>query len=321
MFEFKSVTDFIKHYDTEDKCRKALELIRWNGQPACVCCGSTNVYRFKDNRRFKCAEKECRKLFSVTVGTVLENSKLPLTKWFYAMYICLNHKKGISSHQLSRDLGITQKAAWHVLHRIRTMVKAKAPQMLKGTVEADESFFGGKASNKHAKQRRLMFEKGTGYVHKTAVMGLVERGGNVVAFRISEAKGFVMKPHVRRIVDKNAMLVTDGFGGYKDLDKEYQKHIVINHANGIYGFEVYTNGEFVKYHTNTIEGFWSQMKRGVYGIYHQVSPKHLDRYCDEFVFRYNTRKTTNSNRFFIGLKQTEGCRLKYADLIAKVRTS
>ncbi len=319
MFQFKSITEFQRAFDTEDKCRAAFELIRWKGQPACVSCGSLAVYRLPNGKRFGCTD--CRKIFSVLVGTALENTKIPLTKWFYAMYICLNHKKGISSHQLARDLGVTQKTAWHILHRIREIVREKAPQMLQGTVEADETFFGGKASNKHSKERRAMFEKGTGYVHKTPVMGLVERGGNIVAFRIVEAKGEVMKPIVRNVVDKSAMLVTDGFGGYKGLGKEYSKHIVINHANGIYGFEVFEDGKFTKYHTNTIEGFWSQMKRGVYGIYHQVSPKHINRYCDEFVFRYNTRKTTNDVRFFIGLEKAENCRLTYADLIQRVKTA
>lgn len=317
MFEFKSILELQKHYNTDEKCRKALELVRWKGKPACVRCGSLAVYRLPNGKQFGCTD--CRKIFSVTVGTIFENTKIPLTKWFYAMYLCLNHKKGVSSHQLARDLGITQKSAWHVLHRIRELVREKAPVMLKGTVEADESFFGGKSSNWHAPKRRLMFEKGTGYVHKTPVMGLVERGGNIVAFRITEAKGQVMKPIVRDVVDKSAMLVTDGFGGYKGLEKEYYKHIVINHADGIYGFEVFANGEFVKYHTNTIEGFWSQMKRGVYGIYHQVSPKHINRYCDEFVFRYNTRKTTNSNRFFIGLAKAENCRLQYRQLTQRVK--
>lgn len=319
MFKFKNIIEFQKAYDTDEKCRKALELIRWKGQPACVACGSLAVYRLPNGKHFGCTD--CRKIFSVTVGTALENTKIPLTKWFYAMWVCLNYKKGISSHQLARELGITQKSAWHLLHRIREMVREKAPQMLKNTVEADETFFGGKSKNWHSKKRREMFEKGTGYVHKTPVMGLLQRDGNVLAFRIVEAKGEVIKPIVREVVDKSAMLITDGFGGYKGLDKEYHKHIVINHAEGIYGFEVYSDGKFTKFHTNSIEGFWSQMKRGVYGLYHHVTPKHINRYCDEYVFRHNTRKSTNDVRFFIGLAKIENSRLKYSELIQKVRTS
>lgn len=307
---FKNLTDFHKYFIDEETCRKHLEAQRWpEGRIICPFCQSQKIYRFTDGKRFKCAEKTCNKKFTVTVGTIYENSKIPLQKWFLALYIIGSHKKGISSLQLHRDLGITQKSAWFVNHRIREMLTNKAPQLLKGTVQVDEVYIGGREANKHA-SKRTKGQKGRSEDIKTPVIGIVETGGKIAV----SVTPWVSKKNVKALIDKNVQkgstMVTDGFSMYAYLGASNEfTHVIVDHSKG----------EYVKagFHTNGVENFWSLLKRGIIGIYHQVSPKHLQRYCNEFSGRYNTRKINDNERFDLLLKNSEG-RLKYEKLIENI---
>jgi len=211
MKAFKSILEFQQHFDTDEKCREYLEQQRWNGEPCCPFCGSVNIKRFATNNKiFKCKEKECRNKFSVTVGTIYENTKLPLTKWFLATYILSVHSKGISSLQLASWLGITQKSAWHLNHRIREMLTDNDPKLLEGIVELDECYIGGLESNKHAKKRTV---KG-GVGNKTMVFGAIQRGGKVRTTVIAETTQENVNEAIENFVAPESTMVTDEHQAY-----------------------------------------------------------------------------------------------------------
>ena len=306
MTNFKNLKELFDFFKDEETCRNYYEQQRWGGTPACPFCGSLKVYR--TNRGFKCGEKECHKKFTVTVGTIFENSKIGLRTWFAAMYLITAHKKGISSLQLSRDLSITQKTAWFVLHRIREMLQDKKEEPLNDIVEVDETHIGGRMKNKHKSVRKKAHVENKSHTsNKAVVVGLLARN-NKVRVTIYNSQEKTLKGIVKENVHKEAVIVTDSLNAYRGLDKDFAGHEVVNH----------TEDEYVRghWHTNTVEGFFSQLKRSIYGIYHQVSPKHLERYCIETAYRYNTRKIKDNERFEFTVLNAQG-RLKYKDLVKK----
>ncbi len=284
----------------EEACRAYMEQMRWGGKPVCPHCGHSRPYRLKDGKNFRCSAKTCKKDFSVTVGTVFENSKVKLSTWLAALFLLTGHKKGISSHQLARDLGVTQKTGWFILHRLRHIMGDPDPQPLSGVVEVDETYVGGSIPKMSRKRRKKWQE--AGHDNKVPVMGLIERDGRAKLTIIGKN---TFKDVVRENVDNSASVMTDTHIGYVGLSQEYQSHQSVNHSQG-----EYRRGEV---HTNTIEGFFSLFKRTIFGTYHAISPKHLHRYCAESSYRFNFRKVTDADRFTFTLTNLQG-RIKYKDL-------
>lgn len=302
---FKSIIEFQKHFDTDKKCRDYLELYRWNNIPTCPHCKAQNACRFPNGKVFKC--RDCRKKFTVTIGTVMECSKVPLTKWFLAMYVATNHSKGISSLQLAKYINCCQKTTWFLLHRIRAVTERKGSMKLSGIIQADESFFGGKNKNRH-KDKKVENSQGRSYKDKTPVVGMVEDGddGFLITRVVKDTKASTLKPIIKEYVKENAKLYTDEWGGYTGLSKNYD-HEIVKHMEG-----EYVRGKVT---TNRVEGVWSILKRCIYGIYHSVSPKHLQRYCDEITFRYNFRKQTQDVMFCMAICNVNG-RLSWKSLVS-----
>ena len=289
-----------EHFYDADKAREYLEKMRWVNGVACPHCGSLESYHLEakiDSKQpvrsgvYKC--KACRKQFTVTVGTIFEDSHIPLNKWLMAIQLLCSSKKGMSAHQLHRMLGVTYKSAWFMAHRIRyAMTQPPVVGKLKGIVEADETYIGGKAHGK----------RGRGAENKTPVFALVERGGRVRSFKTEKVTAKNLQEKIRENVDKKATVMTDEFLAYKNLDKDFT-HFTVNHGAG-----EYVNGDI---HTNTAEGFFSILKRGINGVYHHVSEQHLDRYLAEFGFRYDNRKIDDAVRCGLAIEQTKGKRLTY----------
>lgn len=309
---FKSLPQLLDYFKEEATCIEYYEQIRWQGEPTCPHCGAEKPYR--TTRGFKCSNNECYKKFTVKVGTIFHNSKIPLRIWFAAIWLATNHKKGISSVQLSIDLNITQKTAWFVLHRIREMLKVKSPQMLgeNNMVEVDEAYVGGKEANKHKSKRRSYTDKalkndGSPFKDKKVVVGLIERGGKVVLKYVPRADKKNMVSFIENHVPKDSTIYSDEASIYKKLHKTY------NHDSVKHSLDVYVIGNV---HTNTIENFWSVLKRGLYGVYHQVSDKHFSRYLDEFSARFNARNLSSNDRFVKFLNDSESV-LSYNRLIKK----
>jgi len=287
--EFKNLIDVVTYFSHAETCVSYLTNLRWpDGAVRCVHCDHDKVYRLNGTRKvFKCAS--CRKQFSAIKGSIFENSPISLQKWFIAIYLITSHKKGISSVQLGKDLGVTQKTAWFLLHRIRYALYADTfnADKLDNVVEVDETFIGGKEGNKHPAKR--VKNDGRGHpTTKVAVVGAVERKGEVRALVVPDTKKETLQPFIMNNIMVNATIVTDEWYAYQDLRKLFT-HETVKHID-----KEYVNGYI---HTNTIENIWSTLKRGIFGIYHTVSREHLQKYIDEYCYRLNTRDITEAERF------------------------
>lgn len=266
-------------FGTDEKCRMALEKLRWPDGVKCPRCQSDKISRAYKRNQFEC--DSCGYHFSVTAGTIFHDSHLPLTKWFAAIYLICESKKGVSANQLKRTLGVAYKTAWYLCHRIRAAVRDADTSLLSGTVEVDETFFGGKAKNMHKKDRERKIT-GRGAANKVMALAIIERGGKV-RFQVKKNRDRVTLHNFikSQIHPDTERVMTDDWPAYDGIADGNTTHETINHSE-----DEYVRGDV---HTNTVEGVFSLFKRSIVGAYHQVSVKHLDRYLDEFEFRFNNR--------------------------------
>lgn len=299
--KFKSIIAVATYFSSDAVCKQTLAEYRWGKEDGtievvCPFCGSKHVYKRGDNKRYIC--HTCGKSFSVTSGTIFHATKLPLTKWFMAMYEIASHKKGISSCQVARDLEIEQHNAWYMMQKIRTLFGFKDAIILDGEVEMDEMYLGGKETNKH-ESKKTEGTQGRSTKTKTPIFGMAERGGDVVIKKVDNTQAKTLMPIIKEFVRENAWVFTDELVSYNGLRKEGYNHDVVFHANK----------EFVRGRafTNTIEGFWGHFKRVVFGTYHFVSKERLQAYIDEQVFRWNTRTWEDGTRFEQMFNRACGC--------------
>lgn len=300
----------IVYFSDAERCLDYAVSRRWPNGVCCPTCGSEQVKFIPTRRLWECKNKHSRKQFSFKVGTIFEDSPITLDKWFVAMWMLANCKNGVSSYEIHRAIGVTQKSAWFMLHRLRLAMQTGSFKKFAGETEADETFVGGKAHNMHAEKRARRIT-GTGGKDKVVVMGILERGGEARAKVVKDRTKRELVGLIRQHVEPGTMLYTDSLPSYKELYREYD-HGVIDHA------VKYVEG---RVHTNGIENFWSLLKRSLKGTYVAVEPFHLDRYLDEQTFRYNNRKDLNDGgRFNLAMTQVEGKRLTFAELTGKTGT-
>jgi transposase-like protein len=296
-----NLLEAVRYFADLDVATEYVARLRWPDGPVCPRCGSVEHSYISTRRIWKC--KACKRQFSVKVGTIFEDSALGLDKWLPAVWLAANSKNGISSHELGRSLGVTQKSAWFMLHRIRLAMQTGSFEKFSGTVEVDETYIGGKARNMHKRIRKQKIT-GSGTKDKTAILGMIERGGLVRARVVGDTTRRTLQGHVREVVAPGASVFTDALKSYSGLDSDYD-HRVVDHA------ECYVDGQV---HTNYMENFWSLLKRGLHGTYISVEPFHLFRYLDERMFTFNLRDLTDLGRFTTVLQACAGRRLTYAEL-------
>lgn len=292
----KNVIDFMTSFPNEESAVRYYEKIRWGDKVVSPFDPKSKVYKCK-NGKYKC--KNTGKYFTYRTGTFFANSKLSMRDWLYAIIMIVNHKNSISSYQLADDLDISQKTAWYMLHRIRTVMSKENHKKLSGEIEVDETFIGGKNINRH-KNKRVPHCQGRSYSDKTPVFGMLERGGRITANVIPLVDGYTLNNEITRNVEIGSIVYTDGWH-YGDLHEYVTRSV--DHGKHFYGTTFVTNdGEVIQITTNRIENAWSILKRTLKGTYIQVSRKHLQKYVDEFVFRYNTRKISKIERFELLLR-------------------
>jgi transposase-like protein len=312
MTEPKSLQEAVLYFSNPDNCIAYLAARRWPNGVTCPTCDSGHVSFSAERRIWQCSSHHPKRQFSIKVGTIYEDSAIPLDKWLTATWMLTNCKNGISSYEIARDLKVTQKTAWFMLHRIRLALQDESFGQLGGNgkhIEVDETFIGAKARNIHVDKRAGKL----GQANKAMVVGVLERGGEVRARVAKDRSAPAVCGIVREHVMAESAVFTDKLLSYKELSDEYA-HEVIDHATG------YVRGQV---HTNGLENFWSLLKRGLHGTYVSVEPFHLFRYIDEQVFRYNNRKTkenpmTDSDRFSLAVSKIIGKRLTFASLTGKV---
>jgi transposase-like protein len=302
----ETLQEAIRHFSDPANCREYIVRRRWPNGVTCPRCGGDKVAFLDKYNRWQCSSPHKNRQFTAKTGTIFEDSPIGLDKWLAAMWLIVNCKNGVSSYEIARDLGLTQKTAWFLDHRIRLSLHSGSFDKLSGEVEVDETFIGGKARNMHATKRRQRIHK-PGPHDKVPVMGMVERGGRVVAFPVATRKKGELQKHVRDQVEAGAAIFSDELPSYDGLQSDY-RHAVIDHA------VEYVRGNV---HTNTMENFWSLLKRGLHGTYVSVEPFHLFRYLDEQAYRYNNRKLTDAERFSITVEGIVGKRVTWDRLTGK----
>jgi transposase-like protein len=303
IFEFKTLTDFTDYFCDEATCVKHFTESRFRDGEYCPHCQHDKIYKCANGKRYQCAK--CKQDFTIKTNTIFGESKLPIRKWYMAVYLLSTTSKGISSVQLAKHLGVTQKTAWFMAHRIRAAKPQGAKQMT-GIVEADETYIGGKAKNMHAKIRKVKIT-GTAGVNKIPILGMKSRGGEIRAQVIESTGAQIIQPIINANVAKGATLYSDEWCAYRNLKG-------INHGVVRHGAKEFVNGDC---HTNGIESFWALFKRGYHGVYHQMSKKHLQRYVNEFTFRFNRRANEMQTVFSnVVTNITESSKLPYKELTA-----
>jgi transposase-like protein len=305
-----TLQDAIRYFSDMDRCVQTLAASRWPDGVKCPTCGNDQLHFLATRRLWECKSKHPKRQFSVKVGTVFEDSPIGLDKWFTAAWMIANCKNGISSYEIARDLGVTQKTAWFMLHRLRLAMQTGTFEKVAGEFEVDESFIGGLARNMHKDKKAKI--TGTGGAGKAIVMGLLDRKTKKIRLRhVSNTQRETLQGVVREYIKGGSYVYSDAWVAYTGLDREYI-HQVIDHA------ETYVKGNV---HTNGIENFWSLLKRGLKGTYVSVEPFHLFRYLDEQAFRFNERKADDSARFLEVMSGVTGRRVTYQKLIGKEQSA
>lgn len=276
--EQQSILSIALRFGTQEACIEHLESIRWPDGPVCTHCGSCHVHNRKNSNRHLC--RECNRSFSVTAGTIMHASKLPLPKWFAAIFLIVNAKKGISSLQLARDINVNKNTAWFVQKRIREAMSG-SDGLLRGIVEVDESYVGGSMTNMRKSYKKELGIYPGGMEHKKPVLGMMQREGSVKVMVLDKADAKTIRPLLEQHIDATSEVVTDGFGAYRMLHRTHAKHIALNHSKNIMALG--------KYNTSRLDSFWTTIKRAIVGQYHRVSPDHLQSYLDEIAFKFNNK--------------------------------
>jgi transposase-like protein len=284
-----NIIEVYQKFPTQQDCINHLEKVRWNNEPICPYCKSKNQTPMKKENRYHC--NTCNTSYSVMVGTIFENTKLDFQKWFLAISLMLNAKKGISARQLARDIDVNKNTAWYVLMRLRNAM-TEYSQLLQGIIEVDETYIGGLNKNRHS-DKKTKGGQGRGGEDKTPVIGMKQRNGNIIAKKAKDVRSKTLNTFINAHVKPYSTLMTDEFRGYNKLSKKYN-HQTTNHSAG-----QYVNGQC---HTNGMENFWSLLKRGIVGQYHYVTNQYLDKYITEFSFRQNNR--TNGEVFELILQRS-----------------